>query len=95
MVWFSVPSRFFSKGEYPKVIRNLHRMMFGYERIVRMRGTYDQNGKHNGWALRLTDIPLSEHDKHFLREHGLPVPGKFKCQMLTCQARRIGRYGKA
>lgn len=54
--------------------------------LVRQHGVYDDKGKFQGWVLTQTDIPLSSHGKHFLRQRGWPIPGKpDKCNLLYCQ----------
>lgn len=87
--------RAFWKPHYNRMIRNYHRMMFGHNSVVRIKSITSSKGDKIGWVLKVTDIPLSEHDKHFLRERGLPVPGKFKCNMYVCQAKRVGIYAKS
>jgi hypothetical protein len=55
-------------------------MMYVSMRVVR------QKWKGNGWLLMVTDIPLSIHDKHFLRQNGWPIPGNpAKCNLSYCQ----------
>jgi hypothetical protein len=80
--------RSFWKTQYQEMLRNYHRMMYGYNCVVRMRAITSPKGEELGWVLVVTNIPLSEHTKHFLRERGLPVPGKFKCTMDICQRSR-------
>jgi hypothetical protein len=56
--------------------------------VVRQRGVIDEKGKLLGWVLNTTDIPLSSHGKHFLRQHGWPIPGDpTKCNLFYCQER--------